>query len=80
MNNGLTLADGPENVTFHNFTLRKRSLGQGNIFTGVCQSFCPRGGGRLMMSLPVWLPGPMFLPGGLPHTRPPWTEPPTPVR
>ena len=24
-------------------TIRKRSLGQGNIFTGVCQSFCPGG-------------------------------------
>ena len=26
------------------FTARKRSLGQGNIFTSVCHSFCPRGG------------------------------------
>ena len=25
------------------FTTRKRSLGQGDIFTGVCQSFCLRG-------------------------------------
>ena len=40
----------------------KRSLGQSNIFTGVCQSFCSQGG-LCMMSLPVWLPGPMFLPG-----------------
>ena len=23
------------------FTARKRSVGQGNIFTGVCQLFCP---------------------------------------
>ena len=23
------------------FTTRKRSVGQGNIFTGVCQLFCP---------------------------------------
>ena len=48
---------------------RKRSLGQGNIFTGVCQSFCPglgEGAGSLsMMSLPFCMPGPMFLPGGL---------------
>ena len=44
-------------------TACKRSLGQGNIFTGVCRSFCPQGGGLCMMSLPVWLPGPMFLPG-----------------
>ena len=27
------------------FTARKRSLGQGNIFIGVCQKFCSRGGG-----------------------------------
>ena len=26
-------------------TARKRSLGQGNVFTPVCQSFCSRGGG-----------------------------------
>ena len=26
------------------FTARKRSLGQDNIFTSVCQEFCPRGG------------------------------------
>ena len=28
-------------------TARKRSLGQCNIFTSVCHSFCPRGGGCL---------------------------------
>ena len=27
------------------FTARKRSLGQGNIFTSVCQKFCPQRGG-----------------------------------
>ena len=27
------------------FTTRKRSLGQGNVFTGVCQSFCSQGEG-----------------------------------
>ena len=32
-------------------TARKRSLGQGNIFIGVCQEFCSRGGGH------VWFPG-----------------------
>ena len=33
-------------------------MGQGNIFIGICysRSLC-------MISLPVWLPGPMFLPG-----------------
>ena len=39
------------------FTARKRSLGQGNIFTGVCQSFCLGWG--------VSVPGPMFLLRGL---------------
>ena len=36
-------------MTFCFFTARKRSLGQGNIFTSVCHSFCPGGsasGGR----------------------------------
>ena len=47
------------------FTTRKRNLGQGNIFTGVCHSLCPQRGGLCMMSLPVWLPGPMFHLGGL---------------
>ena len=32
---------------FRLFTARKRSLGQGNIFIGVCQEFCSRGGGHL---------------------------------
>ena len=45
-------------------TARKRSLSQGNVFTGVCQSFCSRGG--------VSLSG-----VGLPD-RPPWTDSPTP--
>ena len=43
-------------------TSRKRSFGQDDIFTGVCQSFCPEGeGGLCRMLLPFWLPGPMFL-------------------
>ena len=28
-------------------TARKRSLGQGNVFIGVCQEFCSQGGGCL---------------------------------
>ena len=35
-------------VIFRNcmfITARKRSLGQGNIFIGVCQEFCSQGGG-----------------------------------
>ena len=47
------------------FTACKRSLGQGNFFTGVCLST----EGLCIMSLPVWLPGPRGLedlfPGGL---------------
>ena len=27
------------------FTTRKRNLGQGNVFTGVCQPFCSQGKG-----------------------------------
>ena len=45
------------------FTTRKRSLGQGNVFTRGCHSV--RGGCLCMMSLPVWLPGPMFLSRGV---------------
>ena len=48
------------------FTARKRSLGQGNIFTSVCQEFCSRGGcllgggGCLLPqgSAPAGVPGP----------------------
>ena len=29
----------------HIFTTRKRSLGQGHIFTSMCQEFCSQGGG-----------------------------------
>ena len=38
-------------------TARKRSLGQGNIFSSMCQEFCPRGGGLLQCMLgyhPPW--------------------------
>ena len=38
------------------FTARKRSLGQGNIFTSVCQEFCSRGG--------AWSGGTVPGPGG----------------
>ena len=45
------------------------TLGKGNIFTSVCQSFCPQTeteeGHLCMMSPPVWLPGPMFLLPGI---------------
>ena len=66
-------------------TASKRSLGQGSIFTGVCQSTCPQEGVSVIW-LPVWLPDPMFLLGrgvcpwsyvpsrGYPKHRHPWTE------
>ena len=38
-------------------------LREGNVFTPVCQSFCSQGG-SLYDVTPVWLAGPMFLPGG----------------
>ena len=34
----------PTNHTILIFTARKQSLGQGNIFIGVCQEFCSQGG------------------------------------
>ena len=48
--------------TYSHFYARKRSLGQGNVFTCVCHSVH---GGLSRMSLPVWLPGPMFLSMGV---------------
>ena len=55
------------NFLYYIFTAHNPSLGQGSIFTGECQSFCSQGRGKglCMMSLPVWLPGPMFLLEGL---------------
>ena len=32
-----------EHINFLIFTARKRSLGQGNIFSSLCQEFCSRG-------------------------------------
>ena len=51
--------EGPESIV----NARKQNLGQGNGFT---MFFCPQGGGGglCMMSLPVRLSGPMFLPAG----------------
>ena len=31
-------------LEFYTFTASKWSLGEGNIFTGICKSFCPQGG------------------------------------
>ena len=46
------------------FTARKRSLGQGNIFIGVCQEFCSQWGGSSWGSASSQ--GGCFLPEGLP--------------
>ena len=35
----------PTELLAYIFTAHKRSLGQGNIFSNVCQEFCPPGGG-----------------------------------
>ena len=41
------------------FTARKRSLGQGNIFIGVCQEFCSQGGAWSRGGVPgLGVPGP----------------------
>ena len=42
----ITFTTSP-NIRFYEIvvTACKRSLGQGNIFSNVCQEFCPRGGG-----------------------------------
>ena len=88
MNNGLTLADVQKMLHFTTLPYANEVWGK-VIFSqaSVSPSVHGGGGGWLMMSLPVWLPGPMFLrgisgpmflPGGLPDTRPPWTEPPPP--
>ena len=42
----------------------QRSLGQGNVLHRSVILFTGGAGGLYMMSLPGWLPGPMFLPGG----------------
>ena len=49
------------------FAARKRSLGQGNIFIGVCQEFCSQGGGGSASGGGgVCLQGGCLLPGGVP--------------
>ena len=62
LNRAVTAAGNTQCI---NIIARKRSLGQGNVFTRVCHSVHRGEGALCMISLPVWLPGPMFLPGGL---------------
>ena len=55
------------------FTARKRSLGQGNIFSSVCQEFCTWGGlSQCMLGYHI-PPGADLLP---PEQTPPGTSPP----
>ena len=60
-------------------TARKQSLGQGNVFTPVCQYFCSQVEGRAMMSLPVMKSTPLDSTtlDSTPSTRhtTPWTAP-----
>ena len=50
-------------ATFYIVTALKRSLGQGNIFTGVPVILFTGRGDLCIILFPVSLPGPMFLPG-----------------
>ena len=53
-----------QSLHLKSYYLLQTKLQEGNVFTPVCQSFCSQRRGDLcMMSLPVWLPGPMFLLG-----------------
>ena len=54
---------------FTHLLLAATKLGQGNIFTSVCQEFCPRGGGRVSASVHA----------GVHHPNPPQgADPPDP--
>ena len=53
------------------FTARKRSLGQGNIFSSVCQEFCSQGGGLPQCMLGYHPPRSRHPP---PNQAPPWTK------
>ena len=50
---------GDDNDGGHFITARKRSLGQGNIFVGVCQEFCSRRGGEYLGRCPPWANTPL---------------------
>ena len=74
------VGDG-NNIAVCIFTARKLSLGQGNIFRGMCQEFCSRGGGgKYLARYPpggqVHPPPTRYTPGKVPpRTRyPPWTR------
>ena len=59
------------------FTARKRSLGQGNIFTSMCHSFCPQGGVCLRGGVPPT--GGSASRRGVCIQGRGWTDPPPPI-
>ena len=64
--------------THHIITARKRSLGQGDIFSSVCQEFCPQGG--LPQCMLGYHPPGTRLPPGSDTPRPGTPRPSTPLR
>ena len=59
------------------FTARKRSLGQGNVFTGMCRSFCSHGGKGSLSGGGLLDRDP---PTETSWTETPWTETPPALR
>ena len=55
------------------FTARKRSLGQGNIFSSVCQEFCTWGGGSCRFSGGGLVSGYPSMPCRFPGPHPRWS-------
>ena len=50
-------------------TARKRSLGQGNVFTGMCHSFCPQGRVGFPACITGYMTGGCLPPGGSASSR-----------
>ena len=66
-----TVNEAPVEKLGEIFTARKRSMGQGNIFSSMCQEFCTQGG----------VPGQVHHPGRYPprQVHPPAGTPPNQV-
>ena len=60
-------------------TARKRSLGQGNIFSRVCQEFCSQGGGGLPQLMMGYHPRPGTAQADPPQADTPWNKLPPPT-
>ena len=65
----------PVKITYLNFYRPQRSCGQGNIFTSMCQEFCPQGGGSASVHDGIPPPPPPW-PDTPPEQTPPRTDPP----